>query len=125
MFSISDWKVGTRLRLGFGIVNTLAILLSGFAIDRISAMSTQWQEFERVTLAKRIDATNGDHALGNGIHNFKDYVLRGKDYDKKFADDMNAIDKAVADYRALGTMSQEEEGYLKAILDATKDYRCL
>ncbi len=123
MFSVGNLKVGTRLGLGFGIEIVLAILLSGFALNRISAMSAHWQEFEHVTLAKQIAATDGDHALGNGIHSFKDYVLRGRDYDQKFGKSMDVIEKSVADYRALGTMSLEEDGYLKAILDATRDYR--
>jgi methyl-accepting chemotaxis protein len=123
MFSIGNLKVGTRLGLGFGAVIALAILLAGLALNRLSAMSAQWQAFERVTLAKRVAATNGSQSLGDGVHHFKNYILRGKDYNKTFEADMIKIEKAVAEYRTLGTTSPQEEQNLKAAVDAVKIYR--
>src|ERR1035437_4479632 len=117
MFSIGNLKVGTRLALGFGTVIALAMLLAAFALNRVSAMSAQWQEFEGVTLAKRVAVTNSSQGLTDGIHHFKNYIIRGGDYNKKFNDDMITIEKAVAEYRALGTTSPQEEQNLKAIAD--------
>ncbi|MBI3523666.1 MAG: HAMP domain-containing protein [Betaproteobacteria bacterium] len=123
MSFLGKLRIGTKLAIAFGAMIVLVMLLAGAALQKFYAMSSQWTAFDKVTLAKRITATEGDHALGDGIHHFKNYILRGGDYNKKFSDDMNAIEKAVSDYRKLGTMSPQEESDLQAVLEGVKHYR--
>ena len=123
MFSIGNIKIGARLGAGFGIVIALAILLAGFALARVSAMSTEWQRFESVTLAQNRAVNDAAQGLTGGINHFKNYIIRGKEYNKKFYEEMARIEKAVAEYRALGTISSRQEQYLNAVLGGVKTYR--
>ena len=123
MKSIGNMKVGIRLALGFGTVIALAMLLAGFALREVSGMNARWQNFERVTLGKRIAVTNGAQGLADGGQQFKNYIIRGREYNKKFDDQMVKIEKAVAEYRAIGTISAQEEPRLQRITDGVKAYR--
>jgi methyl-accepting chemotaxis protein len=115
-------KIETRLHVGFGAVVLLVIMLGGAAFVNLSALSEHWSEFESVTLNKKDAVLAGDIALGNAVHNFKDYVIRGGDYNKKFTADINSIDKAMSDYRANGSISAEEQGLLNDVLAGTREY---
>ncbi len=118
-----DMKMETRLLAGFGGVVLLAIVLAGVAVVNLAAMNSHWQGFESVTLARKDAVLAGDTALGDAIHHFKNYILRGGDYDKKFAADTAALDKVVSDYRAAGAPTPEEERLLNEILAGAKAYR--
>ena len=115
-------KIETRLHVGFTGIVLLVIMLGGAAFVNLSAMNSHWQEFESVTLAKKDAVLAGNTALGNAIHYFKDYVLRGGDYNKKFAIEIDAIDKVVSDYRVTGNVSAEEQSLLNEVPVATKAY---
>jgi methyl-accepting chemotaxis protein len=116
-------KVGAKLGLAFFVVIALAMALAGVSLNRISAMNDQWQDFERVTLAKRTSLTAAFDRLAEGVQAFKNYVIRGGDHDKKFGDSMAAVEKAVEGYRAAGSLTKTEEDHLRAVLDGVKGYR--
>ncbi|HET8546445.1 MAG TPA: hypothetical protein VFL57_00495, partial [Bryobacteraceae bacterium] len=107
-------KVGAKLALAFFALIVLAGTLAGVAMQRIAVMNSDWQHFEHVTLQKKSDLGVGERALAEGIQAFKNYVLRGGDYSKRFDNAMGSIDRAVADYRGRGELSQEEEKQLTA-----------
>ncbi|HAT33767.1 MAG TPA: methyl-accepting chemotaxis protein [Janthinobacterium sp.] len=115
-------KMEMRLNVGFGGVVALAIMLGLLAFMNISSMNTHWQEFESLTLAKKDAVLAGDTALGNTVHAFKNYILRGGDYNKKFGSELDSIDRAVQSYRAAGNLRPEEQGLLTEILAADKSY---
>ena len=120
---IANTKIGMRLGLAFGLVVLLTVALGAISLAKLQSLDADWTDFERSTLAKRIAATSGYVALGDGIHHFKNYLLRGADYDKKFAGDMQRIDQAVASYRAGTTLSSEEQALLNDILKNSRGYR--
>jgi len=120
---LSNLKVGTKLALAFFALIVLAGTLAGVAMQRIAVMNSDWQHFEHVTLQKKSDLGVGERALAEGIQAFKNYVLRGGDYSKRFDNAMGAIDRAVADYRGRGELSQEEEKQLTAIVEGARTYR--
>jgi methyl-accepting chemotaxis protein len=119
----SNLKIGVRLALAFGALIALCVLLGGIALHGMQLLRAEWQSFEGETLARRVAATKGYVALGDGIHHFKNYVIRGKDYDQKFAADMAAVDKAVAEYRAAGSLAADEDALLKEIAGGAGKYR--
>jgi methyl-accepting chemotaxis protein len=120
---LKNMKMETRLHVGFGAVVLLAIILGLIAFANLSSMNGHWQEFESVTLVKKDAVLSGQTALGNGIHYFKNFMIRGSDYSKKFGAEMDNIDKAVAAYRAAGSMLPDEQALLGDILNASKAYR--
>ncbi|QDZ30071.1 methyl-accepting chemotaxis protein [Noviherbaspirillum sp. UKPF54] len=119
---LKQMKLETRLQLGFGILVMLAIMLGVVAFINLSAMNVQWKAVESVTMAKKDAVLAGETALGNTIHNFKNYLIRGGEYNKKFAAELEAIDKAADDYRAIGNLQQEELALLSEIHNSTKLY---
>ena len=123
MKNISNLRIGVRLGMGFTLVVMLAILLGAIALARMSTIDQSWKNFDQVTLAKRIAATNGYVSLGNGIHHFKNFLLRGGDYNKKFMSDMDQIDESVAKYRLAGSIAPEEDAVLQDVLKNSQNYR--
>jgi methyl-accepting chemotaxis protein len=119
---LKNMKMETRLHIGFASVVALALLLGLVAVINLSGMNGHWQEFETVTLAKKDAVLNGETALGNTIHYFKNFMLRGGEYNKKFAGELARIDKLADAYRATGSLSTEEQALLGEIATASKAY---
>lgn len=120
---LSNMKIGLRLGLGFAVVVAMTIALGAISLNRVSGINAGWSNFEEVTLQKRLASTSGYLALGSGVHHFKNYLLRTRNYDQKFAKDMKDIEIAVADYRAAGSISAKEDKILEDTLIAAKAYR--
>ncbi|MES2151848.1 MAG: methyl-accepting chemotaxis protein [Pseudomonadota bacterium] len=120
---LSNFKIGTRLGFAFALLTLLSIALGLVALREVGLMNSEWQEFQEDALAKRGATTVGISALGDGVHHFKNYIIRGADYDKKFGADMEAIDKVAASYRATGHLTAEEERLLAQLLEASAAYR--
>ncbi len=120
------WKnlsVNTKLLVGFGGVILLTMMLGTVSLLQIRAIDGQWDDFESVTLKKRDTVTHGLQNLQDGIHFFKNFVLRGGDYAGKFNESMNGIDKDVADYRRLAESNTEENKWLNQIAEGVVNYR--
>jgi methyl-accepting chemotaxis protein len=123
MLMFKQMKMETRLNLGFGSVVSLAIILGMVAFANLSTMNSHWQQFQSITLAKKDAVLTGDSDLGNAVHLFKNYILRGGEYEKKFGEAIGEIDKAADAYRAAGSITSEEQTLLGEIGAATKEYR--
>ena len=46
------------------------------AFGKVASINSEWQEYQEVALAKRSATTVSYIALGDGIHHFKNYILR-------------------------------------------------
>ena len=119
----NNMKVGVRLGLMSGLLVLLTLVISYIAFSKTASIDSEWREYQQVTLEKRIATTNSYIAFGEAIHAFKDYVLRGRDYDKQFMTKMDEVDAGINAYRATGKVTAEEETSLKELLDALKVYR--
>ncbi len=122
-FSLRNLSVGLRLTAAFACNNVLTLLLASLVVYGVFAMSAKWREFENVTLTKGVAVANGKQGLADGVHDFKNYIIRGGDYSKSFNDNMARIEQALAEYRALGPVSPQEEQSLSAAADGLKAYR--
>jgi methyl-accepting chemotaxis protein len=72
-------------------------VLSFVSYQALNRLSDRWEQFHIESLEKYTAASQGKSDPGDGIHMFKDYVLRGQDYDQKFTADMAAIEQDAAD----------------------------
>ncbi|HJW24917.1 MAG TPA: methyl-accepting chemotaxis protein [Rhodocyclaceae bacterium] len=117
-----DLSIAKKLGTGFAVVILLALFLGGFAWLKMNALGGQWQQFENVTLKKREAVTDGMFALQEGIHHFKNYILRGGEYRQRFEADMAAIQKATAAYRQAGSIGSDEERLLQQVDDGARNY---
>ena len=117
-------NIGKRLGITFGTITLLAILLLLVSYTGLNQLSNRWQQFDTVSMEKYEAASKGKADLGDAIHMFKDYVLRGQDYDQKFTAAMAAIDQDAVDYAAKhGSMSERENSALQQIKESSDEYR--
>jgi methyl-accepting chemotaxis protein len=118
-----NMKIGLRLGLMSVLLVLLTLVMAFIVFSKIASINLEWQDYQQVTLVKRNAATSSYIALGDGIHHFKNFILMGSDYDKKFMSDIDAVEAGVAVYRATGKLTAEEEASLNAILEGSKSYR--
>src|ERR1035437_7617850 len=120
---IKNLKIGVRLGIAFALLTLLAVALGLIGIYEARAMNDQWRLIQQDAMAKRGITTRGIGALGDGIHHFKNFILRGEDFNKKFSADMDAVERIAGDYKATGYLSAEEEKLMAKLLEATAAYR--
>ncbi|BEV17321.1 methyl-accepting chemotaxis protein [Herbaspirillum sp. DW155] len=116
-------KIGTRLGGSFLLVTLLACVLIAASLLTLNRIGHHWTVFYGTVLSKQAYATQGYIKLGDGVHDFKDYVIRGKDYDKRFLADMDEIARLTAEYRKLGIEQPKEEELLAKIGTGERQYR--
>jgi len=117
-------NIGKRLAIAFGVTTLLTLVLLFVSFQSISNLTDRWEQFHSVSLEKYTAASKGDSHLGDAIHHFKNYLLRGLDYDKKFMDDIAAIDQAAADYaNKHGNMNEREKAALQQLKEGADVYR--
>jgi len=112
---LNDMKIGAKLALGFGSAILMLTLLGGYSWWSSSQMERNWRDFEKNGVAKKDLLIVGNAALGNAIHHFKNYILRGGEYDQKFAADVVELKKFVSDYRALPIVGGDEQTLLEQV----------
>ena len=117
--------IARRLALGFGFVLALGLSVAALALFNLFELRQQFSGYEDRMLVRERLAFSGQVELGNGIHYFKNTVLRGGDYPARFAASMDAIDKMVQDYRAVGPLSPEADAALGEIRDGGQKYRAV
>src|SRR5690349_21193467 len=76
-------KIGVRLALGFTVTVLLALGVGGLGLKTLDAVGARWLEFDAVVVKRDDIMLAGANALGDGIHHFKNYMLRGGDYAQK------------------------------------------
>ena len=119
---LNQMKMETRLHAGFGAIVLLVVLLGVVAFAKLTSLHDHWTDFETITLARKNAVLEGVTNQGYAVHHFKNYILRGGDNNVKFRADLAEIDKEVANYRAGGGLSPEEQQLLADILAGTKGY---
>jgi methyl-accepting chemotaxis protein len=101
----------------------LALVLTFVSYQALNNLSNRWEPFHTVTLEKTEAASKGEKSPGEAIHYFKDYVLRGQDYDQKFMADMDAIEQAAASYADKDVnMNEREKTALERVREGAKTY---
>ena len=119
----SNLKTGKRLGIAFGAIALLTMALVLVTLASLDNINREWAHFNSAVLTKEAAIANGREALGEGIQNFKNYVLRVKDYDQRFMTDMRAIDDAAAKYESAGALSTQEKEALGKVKKGANDYR--
>jgi len=116
-------NIGTRLGFAFAFAAFLTLVLGATAFIKVTAIVDEWHMFETRTMLKLSNANRAQGVLGEGVQNYKDFVLRGGAYSTKFSANMDDIDQSIASFRTLGNVSQEEDAQLSAVADGVKAYR--
>lgn len=117
-------NIGKRLAITFTVTTLLTLLLAFVSYQALDKLSNQWGQFRTVSLEQYDAVFKGHVKLGDAIHHFKNYVLRGQDYDQKFTADMDAIDQAVTDYVGkTAEISGREKAAVEQIREGGQAYR--
>lgn len=119
---MKNLNFATKLGLGYGAATLILLLISGVSLFTLQQANVQWANFEKNDVAKKDLIAVGNRALGDAIHHFKNYLLRGGDYDKKFSKDIEALKRIVDDYRAISKTTAEERALLGEIDSAADAY---
>ncbi|WP_296568198.1 methyl-accepting chemotaxis protein [Zoogloea sp.] len=117
--------IGKRLALGFGFVLALGLSVAAVALFNLFELRQQFSDYENRMLVRERLVLRGQVELGNGIHYFKNTVLRGGDYPARFVTSMDAIDKVVQDYRAVGPLPPDADAALGEIQAGGQKYRAV
>ncbi len=120
---LGNLKIGWRLGGAFGVMVAVIAAIGGLAFTKVLEINANWQHLNGVTMVKLNAVAAGRDQLGDTIHYFKNFVIRGGDYDKKFGAGIAEIERQVEAYRGAGEITPEEAKQLQKILDNTKAYR--
>ncbi len=121
--SIARLNVGTRLFLGYALLILFTAFIFVIAWRGFNHIHQTWQHFENVQLVKRTQIENASKGLGDAIHHFKNYVLRGGREASKFERSMDDIEQAMSAYKATGELNNQEQEILGNIALALGTYR--
>jgi methyl-accepting chemotaxis protein len=121
--SIAHLNVGTRLFLGYALLILFTALIFAIAWRGFNQIHQTWQHFENTNLVKRTQIENASKGLSEGVHHFKNYVLRGGREATKFQHSMQDIEQAMAAYQATGEINQQEQEILGNIALGLSTYR--
>ncbi|TXI44766.1 methyl-accepting chemotaxis protein [Methylophilus sp.] len=121
--SIAHLNVGTRLFLGYALLILFTTFIFVIAWRGFNHINHTWQHFENIQLVKRTQIENASKGLGDAVHHFKNYVLRGGREASKFQHSMDDIEYAMKAYAATGELNQQEQEILSNITLAVNTYR--
>ncbi|MCM5681263.1 methyl-accepting chemotaxis protein [Schlegelella sp. S2-27] len=116
-------QIGVKLGIAFALLTLLSVMLGATATFQTRHMEVSWAGFEQQTLAKRNAAVQGSENLASGVQNFKNFILRGGDYAKRFDADMDAIDQQAKIYGEIAELRAEEKELMQQVLAGTASYR--
>ncbi|MES2072403.1 MAG: methyl-accepting chemotaxis protein [Pseudomonadota bacterium] len=116
-------KLGTKLALMFGLLTFLIIAIGLVSSYSLAKIGGEWVEYESVINKKEEVTANAIQHLGSAVQNFKNYLLRTQDYDKKFHAELDSIQKGADEYRKIGSISNAEESLLKNLVDSVQAYQ--
>jgi methyl-accepting chemotaxis protein len=121
---LTDISIGKRITIATGIKVSIMLALAFVAYQALNKLGNRWDEFNRTSFTQYEAVLEGEVALGNAVHMFKNYVLRGQDYEQKFLAAMDQIDKAAAEYASKSdVVSEREQTALAEIKTSGQAYR--
>jgi len=119
---LHNLKVSTKLRLSFGLIVGLMVGMAAVTQFYLGEMNDKWRKIEQQVFVWQDANMEIYRYLGDGVHHFKNYVLRDGDYETKFRDDMGKLLGAVDKYQKAGGIEAEAQGQLDEIRTAVGAY---
>jgi len=112
-----------KLGFGYGIAILVLTAIGGFSLFTFQQVDDRWRNLDASINAQKDLLIDGNRALGDAIHHFKNYVLRGGEYENKFSADLGEIKRITGVYRAIPNVAQEEHVLLDEIDASVEIYR--
>lgn len=115
-------KLSIKIGLGYGVVILVLVAVGTYSYNTFQQSNAQWEHLQRNEIAKKDLLVLGTRALGNAVHDFKNYILRGGEYDKRFSAAIAEIRRITVAYRATYDVSTDEQVQLAEIEKAIENY---
>lgn len=115
-------KISLKIAMGYGVAVLMLVVIGAYSYVTFLQADAQWRNFERNEIAKKDLLVDGNRALGDSIHHFKNYLLRGEEYDKTFASDIAGIKRVTGAYRLATELTKDELALLDEIDKAADAY---
>lgn len=119
---LHNLKVSTKLRLSFGLIVALMVVMAAVTQFYLGEMNGKWRKIEQQVFVWQDANMEIYRYLGDGVHHFKNYMLRGGDYEAKFRDDMSKLLGAIDKYQKTGGVEAEAQNQLNEIRNAVGAY---
>ncbi len=120
--NFNNVRISTKLAGAFGFVLMAYVGAVGYSWYCISAVGESVQDYVTGIAVRRSDVSGITRYYGEGVHAFKNFILRGEDYDGKFFKAMAEVDKLTASY-PLRNVSAGEADEVRKVAAATESYR--
>jgi methyl-accepting chemotaxis protein len=114
-------SIARRLYLGLALIILVGLASTVAALFGLSRISSQWENFEKSSLARLDLVSEANVELGRAVQEFKNLVLRSADYEPKALQHLTNIHQSVVRYEAMA-VQDEERKYLDAIKTSTDAY---
>ena len=115
MIKLADVRIGTRLGMTFGFIALLTVMLGLVSYNALDNIDRQWNGYSSISKQKSDAVDEGLEALAEGVQHFKNYILRTKDYDKRFLAEMDKINAALARFEKLGHIAAGEKAAMEKV----------
>ncbi len=119
---INHLSLTQRLGGGFGLILCLMALLCFNSLSNFRTLGNEVQDYRNTVTEKFQLLSKARIGLGDGIHHFKNFILRGGDYQAKFNADMATLEQATQAYRSLPNLTAEETAQLAKLLEGKALY---
>ncbi|MDD4910778.1 MAG: methyl-accepting chemotaxis protein [Sideroxydans sp.] len=119
---LSRVTVGQRMSAGFGAVLFLLAMVGLMAFNNMQEFGEQWHEYRATVSKKRVLLDHARTQLGDGIHHFKNYLIRGADYKEKFYADMAGLEKTVAEFKQIPGLTADETAQFNKLEESRLAY---
>ncbi|SMF96469.1 methyl-accepting chemotaxis protein [Methylomagnum ishizawai] len=120
---LNNMKIRAKLAMGFGLLLLFGAMIATVGIWRLLDLQADFKALSGPILARERLTHQGLAQMGDGVHYFKNAILRGKDYPAKFEAAMAGIEQTVRDYRLTAEPAPEERALLETIDQELKQYR--
>lgn len=120
---LRDIKLGAKLGFSFGLIVLIGVGMGQFSLNRFESIHSQSVELERVASTKEAAVFALEHEFNRGIERFRGFAQQADRADQGVFQNLDNVDKAVAQYRQSEAMLASEEQALKGIESTTKRYR--
>ena len=121
-----DITIQGKFHLLLASVATIFLVVAVMSYKYIAPINPIWHSYQKQVVQRNLllNHIQADLGYGGAIHNFKNYILRGKDkYYQRTKSKFDEVDRLVDEYRRLGQLSKGEEIGLQAIAEVGKKYR--
>ncbi|WP_035384686.1 HAMP domain-containing protein, partial [Ferriphaselus sp. R-1] len=118
----SHWSMARRLTAAFSAILVLLAFTGGMSYLSMQEFGEHWHDYRAKVSKKRVLMDHARIELGDGIHHFKNYLIRGGDYKEKFVADMTALGKTVEDFKSVPGLTEAETSALSRVAEGRMLY---